>query len=657
MSDRKVKHDNLIEFIEDTMGEKSLLHPYHLFEPWDVEMRPGWVHEIAKEYSFNLRSPELLDIIKGDSHLFQTGYLMDKGFIAAMFASNQSGKSYVALMDALIQLTGEIPVPLKHEKGYDTGIKRLISRNNILRWGRRDIETGEVIDHDPTQEESPLWHCGNVLGAGMYPIEKLAAKGSKIWIVTYKQARDETWWPQLKGVIPESMRDTSRGVDGFDNREYIVYLSNEAQIHFITYEQGETRLEGAGNLQEFEKLHMVLFDEEPPTSKYWATVTQRVPQLRIVTTPYKGLSWTYEDILVRAGKDPDINVYHCTKFDCPYYTREEIVRSMKTIKKWEVGARVFGLHTEQSGKPYYEELFEEIAQAIAVTITFDSKQIYPSFTWTKPLEIARRRDAIEMIDCDESLRDAWKIYEMPVQSEAYWMTVDTSEGSANQEDAQDAHSAQIFRLPRSDEPQWPVQVAVLDTTLPTAEVARLCLYACACYNNCLLAPEAIGKSAGTFLGVVSEDTTEGKDGMGWPFMFTMVTINDLNKKPSTKKGFYTSSKNRTQIFDYVGSLMKDCTHLTHLGIRDLTTRIQVAGCIVGNGNRPDHAKRKHNDSLVCLAIGCYVYKIARQMITNNRDKFSAKGKPDPWGGRQTFEKKRESRPLLGSKRGLDSRRK
>ena len=336
--------DSLVDFYRDTLGAKSKEHRFYLFEPWDVQERDPRIFEEAVKDGFNLNNPELVAMVGQAPRLFQTGYIYDQSYIATMFASNQSGKSYAACVDALIVLTGEIPISMCHEPGVVTDVLREISDNNIKRWGRRCVKTGEILDHDVSQAKSPnhLWDCGFVTGVGIYPKAKLAPAGSKVWIVTYKQARDESWWPLLKGMVPPRMRDGARSNGGFDNREHIAYLSNNSQIHFITYEQGETRLEAAGTLQEEEKLWMVLFDEEPPTRKFWATVTQRVNIIRLVTTPYKGLSWTYDDILTKSPTDPDITIYHCTKFDCPYHTHAEIMRSKKTIPKWEIGARVYG---------------------------------------------------------------------------------------------------------------------------------------------------------------------------------------------------------------------------------------------------------------------------------------------------------------------------
>ena len=127
-----------------------------------------------------------------------------------------------------------------------------------------------------------------------------------------------------------------------------------------------------------------------------------------------------------------------------------------------------------------------------------------------------------------------------------------------------------------------------------------------------------------------------------------------DKKQTEKIGFFTSRKNRTQIFDYVGSLMKDNVERLAFGIRHAKTIKEIAGCIVGRNGRPDHAKRGHNDSLITLAIGLFIFKAAREQIKNNIDAYGRKKKAsgDGWGDRGAVQK--ETRPMFGG-RGMDSR--
>jgi phage terminase large subunit-like protein len=635
------KKYSAFDFIEERLGVSSRLHDYYMFEPWDVEVRPGWMYEEAKKDGFDIQSPDHVKLYGEAPHPFQSGYMQDDGFVAAMFASNQSGKSYCACMDVLIRLTGEIPIAFQYDKGVNSGVKRDINENNVKRFGRRNSATGELIDYDYKAGHSPLWDCGEIVGAGVYDKRRVAPKNVKAWIVTYKQARDESWWPLLKGMIPERMRDQSRKGGWASENDNILYLINDQQIHFITYEQGPTRLEAAGTLQKHEKLWMVLFDEEPPDSRYWATVTQRVNLIRLVTTPYLGVSWTHADILMKSIGSKDIHIYHCSKYDCPYHTRTDINRSKTTIKKWQVGARIWGLHTEQGGRPYYEDMYEQIMTALSIPEKCSYAKIFPMVDWSSPTDLCYNRDRIDLLpEYEPAKTDVWKIYEDVKPDGIYFLSADICQGTEEEGEEQDLSCAQILRV--SSESEWPTQVAVLDSYLPAAEFARLCLYAAAYYNNCLLGWDACGKAAGTFQTIVD----------GYPFVYTMVVTNDITKKQTTKAGFFTTSKTRNQIFDYVGSMIRENIEVPGLGIVHKKTMSEIAECIVGKNGRPDHPKRKTNDSLVALGMGLYMFKLSREQIRLNIFRKKTVN-DDPFDGR--FAKKKETRPLLCGK-GMDARK-
>jgi len=639
--------DSVKDYLRDGHGEATQQHPFYQYEPWDKDVpRQKRIIDLAREHGIDFESDELISIIGTAPGPFQSGYIFCDKFIRVMFAGNQVGKSYCVLGDKITRLTGEIPLSLRFDKGEDTHQPRNITKNNIKRFGRIDKRDGRILDHDQTAVENDLlWDCGTIKGVGRYPKSRIAKAGSKIWIVTYKQARDEAWWPMLKGMIPSNLLDQKKGSEkepGFDNNEHIVHLLRGCSIHFITYEQGHTRLEAAGDLQEFENLAEIVFDEEPPTDKFFNVALQRVSAISLVTTPYAGLSWTYDDLFLKAAHNSDIKIFHATQFDCPYKTESEVMKKLRLMKKWEVAARIFGLHSEQSGRPYYEEIYDIISERVRIARpTFDLMKILPSFVYETPIDLARRRNEIVTVHAEDTDRDAWQIYEHPQPGTAYFMSVDTAEGSEDETQEQDRHSAHVFRLPTDKEPDWPVQVATIDSSIECDQFAPLALYACAYYNNCLLGPESVGKSAGIFL-LLTRD---------WPFKYTMTVINDITKKPTQKYGFSTQASNRTLLFDLVGNMMKDCTHLPMFGLRQLSVLKQIAGTIVGKGGRPDHKKRKRNDALLGLAIGYYIYRNTKELIQDYGNQFSNKSEPmSDWRTKPI-----ESRPMLGAKgTGLDA---
>lgn len=629
----------IVQFMEDVTSGKNKVHPFYLFEPWDVELRDQKVYDMAKADGVDLHSPELLEIIKTDPHPFQTGYLFDRTKVAAMFAANQCGKTYSEIVDSIISLTGEIPFSLRTEKGKKTEYLREITQNNVLRFGRFDSVTGEFLDNK-WREPDYLWNCGYVHGAGFYPREKIAPHNSKIWIVTSKQIRDETWWPAMKHMIPDGLIDKTKASDGFDNREFIIHLVRNSKLNLKTYEQKADRLEGSGKTQEYEKLYKITFDEEPPDQKFLSVALVRCDMVRLITTPYKGLSWTYEKLFKKG-----INVYHCTQYDCPYRDWASIDSAKRFMPKWEVGARIYGLHTGQAGRPYYEGLIDEIAKAVREhKETSDHIRLVCQRPWDSVSELIGQD--IAELDSDEDSRDAWAIYERKTDDSVYFVSIDTAEGSASEEERTDSNVAHVFRFPKAGEREvWPVHVASMHTTLPTDEFARLCLYGCIYWNYSMMVPEAVGKSSGTFFAEVRD----------YPFIFTMNVINDRTRKMTERLGFFTTSKTRIMLFDLVGSLMKDLVDTRTFGINSYKTLKEIAGCIVGKNGRPDHERRGSTDSVVAYAIGLYAFVHCKELLRSSVGFMKKKKNVD--FSFSTGIVKRESRPLLGSRAGgLDNLR-
>jgi hypothetical protein len=617
------------QFMEKITSDRQKVHPFYLFEPWDVQARSEEVHEMAKNDGVDLRSPEVVSIIKDAPHPFQTGYIFDNSNLAAMFASNQSGKTYAEIVDDIIMLTGELPYSFRYAKGEPTPYKREVSENNVKRFGRFITSTGDFIDNKWDRPEEG-WDCGYIVGAGHYPKEKIAPHNSKIWIVTSKQIRDETWWPAMKFMVPPDLIDRTKATNGFDNREFIIHMARNSKLNLKTYEQKADRLEGSGQTQEYEKLHKITFDEEPPDQKFLSVAMIRCAMVRLVTTPYKGLSWTY-DRLFKKG----INVYHCTQYDCPYHKWKDIDNRKRFMPKWEIGARIYGLHTGQSGRPYYEGLLDITAKYLREFSSPKSMyKLYSAMPWDSVQELIGQ-DIVEL-ESEEGERDAWEVYEERREDGIYFIGVDTAEGSKETEERTDANVAHVFRFPDKDEP-WPIHVASLRTTLPTDEFARLVLYGCIYWNYAMMIPEAVGKSSGTFIAEIRD----------YPFIFTMNVINDRTRKQTERLGFFTTVKTRIMLFDLVGSMIKDRAEIPAYGIRSYQTLKEIGELVVGKNGRPDHARNGSSDSLVAFAIGLYAFTHCKEMLKTSVGFMKKKKKVDNF----FTATQKESRPLLGCRAG------
>lgn len=626
----------------DEIAEDKVRNEFMLYEPWDVDDRPDWIYKEAEKKSVDLRAKDTIDIYGESPHLFQTGYMYYREFIVAIFGGNQIGKSYCAMMDLIIMMTGEIPYSMRCERGVDTGVWRETSPENIRRFGRFRSDNGVFIDNDDTAKPSTLWNCGTIKGVGTYPKEKIAPRGQKAWLGTFSQAKEEYWWPRLKKFIPEYMIDTSRGNKGFSERKACIYLNNGSEIHVITYEQGFAKFEA-------EHVWVILLDEEPPDQRIFTSAIQHISLggvgVRLIETPYRGLTWTFDLILKQSLTSKDIRICHATQFDSPYQDRKMVITKMKVMKPWEIEARVFGMHSEQKGRPYFKR--ERINKWLRTHRPFHKLlSFFSSRAWDSVQDCIEGGVTFERTYEDDE-RGEWEVYEDPIDNTPYWMSIDTGMGATEAEDAADRNAAHIFRPPNEKEdPSQPVLVASCRSSDETVNFARVCLYTAMAYNFAMLCPESKGETAATFIAEIRD----------YPFIYTMTVINDVTKKPTEKLGFDTNARTRRIIFDLIGDYLNETDDLPLSPIHHFYTLKELAELVVAKRGRPDHPNGGTSDCAMAFGIGLYVWVHAKEQISDNSGygaRHVEKDYVDSWGGR--INNSVEKRPVLGSRRGLDER--
>lgn len=232
---------------------------FNLFEPFDVKERPSWLLAAAKQDEVEI-SPH--------GSLFQIGVLMDcqeTPGMAAVIAATQTGKSISALIEAIIMASGQVPVCMRYAKGVDTGVPRIVNEENIARFGL-----------------NAQGNCGNIIGVGIYPKEKIPPAGNQIWICTYKEAKDKMWRKKFAKIIPPYFLDTTIGTNGFSESKQTYFFTNGNTISFITYEQDYHRVEA-------EKAWLIILDEEPPDRRFYISAVEHCRYLRSYFTPINGL--------------------------------------------------------------------------------------------------------------------------------------------------------------------------------------------------------------------------------------------------------------------------------------------------------------------------------------------------------------------------------
>jgi len=602
---------NLFDEIYEGKEESLFNH----FESFDVPDRPDWLIEKAKSDGVELSQ---------SGNEFQTGMLLDTDhFISVNLGGHQIGKSFPGIAIGIMTATGMIPISLRYPKEVDTGVPRIMSPNNINRFG---------LQKDGT--------CGNIVGAGIFPKEKLPVGGGhQVWICTFKEARDKYWIPRFKKWMPEHLLDKSKGTDGYSEKKATFFFTNGNIISFITFEQDYHRVQA-------EKAHTIILDEEPLDRRFYTAAIDHCKYLYMFYSPINGLSWSYYDLYLPAisGQEKSIIIRHCSQYDSPYLSRKEVDKHHGLFKPYEVKAQIWGQFSAMEGKPYYT--FEITRKLL--------KNYIPRHTYATIRPYARTDSVRDTLATkmnfqyvDEKSVDTWEIYEEYKKNGTYWLSADVAEGSEKPEEAQDKSVAYIRRLPIKDEGETDVvMVAALRTTIRNIEFAWSCLYAAIHYNYCLLAPESRGEDGGVFVATVH----------GYPFMYRHIVMSDVTRRQKEIQGFDTTGRTRKLAFDMVGTWLLE--HVDNAKIYHKALLEEIHSCIVGKKGRPDHDDRGSTDCLMAFGISEYVYQMAKTQIRNNgKYRYQLVDNKDFGDGLiEKYKLKRETKPVLGSKYGMDARR-
>ena len=584
---------------------------FYGFEPWDIRERESWVYEEALNDGVDLRAEAFVRHVGDAPKLFQSGFLNSVAFFRALLAGTQVGKSITPKIETIIVTTGEIPISLRHPSGYDTGIKRAITKENIQRFGRFDSSTGSFIDHNEYAKAPQLWKewdCGTIKGSGIFPPSKIPPPGEVVWIGTFMRALLSAWWPDLAGqhkIIPDHLIDKKRGNKGYSVQDRSIFTTRDGRIDIITYESGFERFEA-------KKVWEIILDEEPPDERIVQAALQHCNFLSLVETPYQGMTYT-KPLLFPNNKSKEKQVFHCVQYDSPYHTVESVRMMKENMNPWEISARVWGMHSEVQGKPYFDRVkimnWINKYESLFKPVTFVPAEEYDSIV-TRTYEDINVKGLMDItVNAHKSEREdslgVWRQYEEVIEDMAYVMTVDPAEGGENPDEAADICAAEIWRPPRNAKEKKPVLCASLDSTLQTAQFARECAHALRYYNNALLGAESKRGSANAAFA------SELKD---YPYWYQMTTIQDSTRKPRLQSGFDTNARTRDMIFELIAKWVNDVPETEHPLIPDKALLGELAAAVKGKRGRCDHTRENTLDRAVCFGILLYIWEHSPEQI-------------------------------------------
>jgi len=621
---KKSPHISIAEFLEQKTSGVYPIHPFWYFEPWDVARRPEWVMKLAEQDGVDLHNEDFARHIGNAPHPFQSGFILSTARFRGSIAATQVGKSHPVFIEIGIMVSGQKPISLSFDKGVDTGVARIVSRENVIRYGRFDVRSGKFLDHDLTKEPSEEWNCGNIIGAGVYPDSKIAPAGAVIWVGTTNRALTELWWPKLSqgsaSLIPEEFIDRKVGVNGYIKSEYTIAFHRDIRLPIISYESGFRKFESINTWATF-------FDEEPPDQQCVTAAVNHTDRFAVVETPYMGITYT-KKLMFPNSKSDDHEVFHATAYDSPYLTPDVIAHRRTMMPVWEIIARIWGVHTEPRGKPFYDRskinawinrfrLPFQLFKFCPTEAYYGIKKLIPDSEHKSLMEVSVSRT----VETVENRQDVWRVYEERKEGYAYYLMADSAEGAELPEEAGDVLAALVMRKPiDQSREEKPKIVASLRSTLPTQAFARVCSYALRYYWNALLCAE--GPTRGSFNALFF---AELKD---YPYWFKQMSLRDSTRKVREVFGFDTNQATRGAIFEGIRDWLADYDENEYPEIPDEPLLIELAGCVVvykQGKPRPDHDRKGSLDTTLCFGQGIYIYKHYADQIkqrTQTEEPFS-----------------------------------
>jgi phage terminase large subunit-like protein len=476
------------------------------------------------------------------------------------------------------------------------------------------------------------WDCGNIKGVGKFPEQLILPPGGEIWLLTTQRVLLNFWWPRfqdpMRRIIPEHLIDKTKN-GGYKEKDRTVFLQRDSKIGCITYESGFDKAEG-------QRANVVIFDEEPPQEKMFHAGMQHGDMIMLIETPYRGITWS-KDVVFPKTVSSDYSSFHATQYDSPYQGRAKIEARRKTMPKYEIKARIWGIASDIEGKPYYDydKLSIWVQRYAAPQYTLATFDPQSDFRGIRGLQFDDQTFIPGLLETmikrgkpsEPDGKATWCMYEDVIEGQAYLLLADPAEGAEDPEEAQDVCASMIMRPPIAEkEEDRPKIVASLRSTLPTIAFARVCSYAARYYNNSMLGAETMRHAVNAAFAAELRD---------WPYWYHMTVTNDKTKTAKTCMGFDPNSKTRFSIFELIGEWIDSFEACQYPGIPDYPLLVELMECVVGKHGRPDHTRNGTLDSTMCFGTGLHILKFSPEQVRcngSNKQTLSVEEKRARWYG-------------------------
>jgi len=643
--------NGLEDVIDNYSDAKSDFNEYLYFEPWDVEEPTPEVLAKASEDGVNLYDDDVSKLAGSFPRKFQTGAILSKATAVFQLAASRVGKSVSTEVIIGASISKQPPYSMRYEAGIDTGIRREISPLNIRRFGRFSTTTKRVIDYNELAPLDNSWDCGTIIGVGIFPEKLYCPDGGQIWIGTVAKSIDTHWWRRLAGrgkarFLPESILDLSKGNFGSNRQKLEIHCQRDISIFIKSYEaDSDTTFES-------DECHILVYDEEPPKPKQYISGNGHSKYQRWSFTALKGVTYTKSLIfgcINQADRDRgkrlgtgvldrgDFELYQATAYDSPYIDEAKKDKTRNSQPVYLRKAITWGRYSENTGNPFFARSKLEKWQCkfihphrkviLSPEMAYDGMYGHKAHGTRGLMDIKIKQEKVTQDD----LRNVWRIYENPIEGEAYLFTEDSAAGAVDPLESQDFNFGIMFRLPRHDDPiehaDHPIIVATIRSTLPTIAFARYTALGLRLYNNAVLAAERGHGKDNEAYGVTLDE---------YPYWYYNKAQNDSTKKYSLRKGFDTHVGTRDTMLSQVREWLDDFGDTDDPYIRDSWIYDELAGAVLaesrGGKKRCDHTKDGFLDGVICLAIGTLIFNESPEVFVCN-DEPEEKQKKESFMGK------------------------
>ena len=235
------------------------------------------------------------------------------------------------------------------------------------------------------------------------------------------------------------------------------------------------------------------------------------------------------------------------------------------------------------------------------------------------IEMHRKQNVVEITDDwplkDVFIKNTW-IWKEPVEGHRYILSCDASTGSAD-----DRTAIEIIDVDAVDDNRAPYFEQVLEYygKMTGDEVGEMIFNYATTYNNALVVVDCIG-GYGDAAVLTLMNLKYDNLYYDYPNIKSYVAQRPYSQnKTETLPGFRSSGVRLQMLSNLVTLLKSDA-----LRIRSMRVITELETWVWKNG-RPDHMDGAHDDSITCLAMGCFVmqYYLLKAESSKQRDKAIA----------------------------------